>query len=474
MRKIKKINGFLVVKFNDREKREYEGTALGEYGVIDAEVYTGNLDIDRGAMEYDDADTLEVAVELARGLESEEDITDEPPTYTAAVETNESYTEEAVEPAALIEGWTRRLATQVKSKHHPDTDPRTAAHELYGFKMALHQIGFLPESEVITDPDTFGAGRLDGPMPRNPEELLAFVCDERCKNRAGHTQEELDAICAKCPLGQLYEDAEAQDLRIRERSERALREHIEGVRHAEDTVTALLGGHEALAYLAALRDGQILQENECEHYAAQIAEAGAAWETVLEGVSFEDLSRLRHLLREVDEYTKGGGELFNGFQHETERIPAHRLEELHQLGTALLGECPENDCTIYRNVFRMAVDVDGQMGKLTGHARETMQREYPRCGEIVCGVWPHIVSEGHLVASTVMAQGGASGGGNPFPRVGTFAASEEFYHFGAYTIYQGFASDIEAGSKAAQGAKVYLRCSTSTRCSTNAKGGAAE
>ena len=276
MRKIKKINGFLVVKFNDREKREYEGTALGEYGVIDAEVYTGNLDIDRGAMEYDDADALEVAVELARGLESEEDITDEPPTYTAAVETNESYTEEAVEPAALIEGWTRRLATQVKSKHYPDTDPRTAAHELYGFKMALHQIGFLPESEVITDPDTFGAGRLDGPMPRNPEELLAFVCDERCKNRAGHTQEELDAICAKCPLGQLYEDAEAQDLRIRE------------------------------------------------------------------------------------------------------RIPAHRLEELHQLGTALLGECPENDCTIYRNVFRMAVDVDGQMGKLTGHARETMQREYDR------------------------------------------------------------------------------------------------
>lgn len=378
MRKIKKINGFLVVKFNDREKREYEGTALGEYGVIDAEVYTGNLDIDRGAMEYDDADTLEVAVELARGLESEEDITDEPPTYTAAVETNESYTEETVEPAALIEGWTRRLATQVKSKHYPDTDPRTAAHELYGFKMALHQIGFLPESEVITDPDTFGVGRLDGPMPRNPEELLAFVCDERCKNRAGHTQEELDAICAKCPLGQLYEDAEAQDLRIRERSERVLREHIESIRRAEDTLTALLGGHEALAYLAALRDGQILQENECEHYAAQIAEAGTAWETVPEGVSFEDLSRLRHLLREVDEYTKDGGELFNGFQHETERIPAHRLEELHQLGTALLGECPENDCTIYRNVFRMAVDVDGQMGKLTGHARETMQREYER------------------------------------------------------------------------------------------------
>ena len=35
MRKMKKINGYLVVKFNARELREYEGTALGEYGVID-------------------------------------------------------------------------------------------------------------------------------------------------------------------------------------------------------------------------------------------------------------------------------------------------------------------------------------------------------------------------------------------------------------------------------------------------------
>ena len=52
MRKMKKINGYLVVKFNARELREYEGTALGEYGVIDAELYTGNLDVDRGAMEY--------------------------------------------------------------------------------------------------------------------------------------------------------------------------------------------------------------------------------------------------------------------------------------------------------------------------------------------------------------------------------------------------------------------------------------
>lgn len=41
MRKMKKINGYLVVKFNDRELREWEGTALGKYGVIDAELYSG-------------------------------------------------------------------------------------------------------------------------------------------------------------------------------------------------------------------------------------------------------------------------------------------------------------------------------------------------------------------------------------------------------------------------------------------------
>ena len=334
MRKIKKINGFLVVKFNDREKREYGGTALGEYGVIDAEVYTGNLDIDRGAMEYDDADTLEVAVELARGLESEEDITGEPPTYTAAVETNESYTEETVEPAALIEGWTRRLATRVKSKHYPDTDPRTAAHELYGFKMALHQIGFLPESEVITDrtPSARDVGRPHAAQPRRAAGVrVRRTVQEPGRTHAGGDGRHLREV----PLGQLYEDAEAQDLRIRERSERVLREHIEVMRYVEDAATVLLGRNEARAYLAALRDGQILQENECEHYAAQIAEVGADRLALKLPADFkiESVQHLRQLLQEVDDDAKNSGEPFNGFRHETERIPAHRLEELHQLGT---------------------------------------------------------------------------------------------------------------------------------------------
>ena len=37
MRKIKKINGYLVVKFNDREKRENEGTGLSGVVVVEAE-----------------------------------------------------------------------------------------------------------------------------------------------------------------------------------------------------------------------------------------------------------------------------------------------------------------------------------------------------------------------------------------------------------------------------------------------------
>ena len=156
MRKIKKINGYLVVKFNDREKRDNEGTGLGEYGVIDAELYTGHLDIDRGEMEYDGAGTLEEAVELARGLESEMDITEQPPTYTVSTETDEGYTEEEVDPQLLINGWESTLQEQVKSDRHPKMTPGAAAHELHGFKTALYHMGLLDGEEVEVDTQRFG------------------------------------------------------------------------------------------------------------------------------------------------------------------------------------------------------------------------------------------------------------------------------------------------------------------------------
>ena len=128
MRKMKKINGYLVVKFNARELREYEGTALGEYGVIDAELYTGILDVDRGAMEYDNAGSMEEAVELARGLESELDAEEPEVKVTIVKETDETTEEEEVDAQQMIAGWENVLRGQVASAHymacHPETTGR--------------------------------------------------------------------------------------------------------------------------------------------------------------------------------------------------------------------------------------------------------------------------------------------------------------------------------------------------------------
>lgn len=154
MRKMKKINGFLVVRFNDREKRDYP--QLGSFGVIDAELYTGDLDFDLDAMEYIDADRIEIAVEQARGLDAEEDFGDEPPTYTVITETAEEATEEEVEPKLLVLSYEEQLKTQIKSPHYKDVDPRTAAHELYGYKSALCDLGLLDREDKAVDPKTFG------------------------------------------------------------------------------------------------------------------------------------------------------------------------------------------------------------------------------------------------------------------------------------------------------------------------------
>ena len=280
MRKIKKINGYLVVKFNDREKREYEGTALGEYGVIDAELYTGNLDIDRGAMEYDDADSLEVAVELARGLESEEDITDEPPTYTVVVETDTTFIETEVEPQLMISGWECRLANQIKNRHYPDTDERTAAHELYGYKVALKDLGLLAECDCYVRPDVFGAYDIPRPLPQKPEELLTYICDERCKERIpGRTQEELEAACAKCSLERLAQEADARELRARENALRELNgllTQLDGTDATAATVRRVEFG--ARQYLTALQTVGFLTEREIATFSTQIDDAVKEWE----------------------------------------------------------------------------------------------------------------------------------------------------------------------------------------------------
>lgn len=251
MRKMKKINGYLVVKFNARELREYEGTALGEYGVIDAELYTGVLDIDRGAMEYDNAGSMEEAVELARGLESELDAEEPEVKVTIVKETDETTEEEGVDAQQMIAGWENTLRGQVASPHYNDVDARTAAHELYGYKAALRDLGLLTREDCFVLPDTFGA--WPSPLPRRPEELLSYVCDELCRRRLPEmTQEQLDAVCARCSLERLANEADEAELRIRAGAHRELNGLIDQIRRAESRTQAEQVGAEARAYAAML------------------------------------------------------------------------------------------------------------------------------------------------------------------------------------------------------------------------------
>lgn len=207
MRKIKKINGYLIVKFNDREKRVYEGTALGEYGIIEAELYTGRLDADRDAMKCDTVGTLEEAVELARSLEAEVDLTEEPATYTILVENSNKVSEKEVEPQRMVETERSKLEGQAKSRFCPEVDERSAAHQLYGYKSALCDLGLLHEDERFVSPATFGGCGLPGSLPNDPEELLSYICDTVCGQRLDRTQEELDAVCAKCAVQKLAQAA---------------------------------------------------------------------------------------------------------------------------------------------------------------------------------------------------------------------------------------------------------------------------
>ena len=64
MTRVKKVNGFLVVRLNEKEQRDYGFI----YGVIDPDLYTSVADIDRGCMEYDGIDNLEEAIEKANSL----------------------------------------------------------------------------------------------------------------------------------------------------------------------------------------------------------------------------------------------------------------------------------------------------------------------------------------------------------------------------------------------------------------------
>lgn len=337
MRKMKKINGYLVVKFSARELREYEGTALGEYGVIDAELYTGILDVDRGAMEYDNAGSMEEAVELARGLESELDAEEPEVKVTIVKETDETTEEEEVDAQQMIAGWENVLRGQVASAHYKDVDERTAAHELYGYKVALRDLGLLDREDCYVLPDTFG--EAPGPLPKKPEELLAYVCDELCRHRRPEMpQEELDAVCEKCSLERLADEADEAELRIRAGAHRELNGLIDQILLAESRTRAEQVGAEARAYLQALTATGTVTEGESAAFTAAIEEARTAWAHVPERTTFE------HLHPELKRH------------RETAKIYA--------LGLALAEKCPPNDCRVYLNIFNAARELDAALDNL--------------------------------------------------------------------------------------------------------------
>lgn len=349
MRKVKKINGYLIVKFNDRERRDWE--QLGAYGVIDAELYTGTLEVDRDAMEYEDAETLEAAVEQARYLENEVDIPEAEPSFTIVTETNDRFTEEEVFPQLLINGWTTQLKAQVESRHHTDIDPRTAAHELYGFKVALNRLGLLENDETFVLPNTFGQAE-ERPLPRNPEELLAHICDEVCKERIPErTQEELEAVCAKCAVERLADEADARELRARTEAHRKLNEQIDRFKKAMSERTAKRVEYGARKYLEAMADGGLVTEREAAAFEAAITDAVAAMPT-----------RARETFEHLPPKPDG------------EPINPSRTRAVYALGRVLEGGCPDNDCRVYLNIFRMARELDEAMDTAQGYTADTLQR----------------------------------------------------------------------------------------------------
>ena len=139
MRKLRKINGYLVVRFNEVERISVEG--LGAYGVIDAELYTGKLDIDIGALEYSDAETIEQAVEQAMGLDAIFEVDDLPELAEVGEE--------------LVKQYMSDLESQIESKHFPNVCPLTARHQLFGYMSALRDCGRFEAKRTFVQPTQF-------------------------------------------------------------------------------------------------------------------------------------------------------------------------------------------------------------------------------------------------------------------------------------------------------------------------------
>lgn len=323
MRKMKKINGYLVVRFNDREKRGYP--ALGNYGVIDAEVYSGNLALDMGEMEFYDAETMEIAVEQARGLDSEFDVEEPEVKLTIVKDVDGETSEASYDPMQMFTITRTLLEGDIQRCMGEDIDPRTAAHELRGFAKALMTMGAVSgEDERFYVPlDCFGSVGGDGwprdapkvrtlklemASPEEREKLLEYIRDELCKYRnADISQEVLDTFCEKCRIGKW-----------------------------------------------------------------------AGTPPKLTPKEARDLRSLFRFLKEVDDYTNGepaDPPPEEGFRHFIKTGDDLLNRKVYRLGLEMEAECPDNDCIVYRNIFQMARELDEVLDRTRGYAAEVLQRE---------------------------------------------------------------------------------------------------
>ena len=228
MRKMRKINGYLVVRFNDRERRDYE--TLGAYGVIDAELYTGHLEVDRGALEYDDAETMEQAIEQARGLESELDVEEPEAAVTVIVETELGTAELPIcrRPALSQEAADWQLCGYVRAltdlgivdsadERFQVTSPPTISEPPEGFRhlppgmrghsftRALYQLGQkmeaeCPDNDCIVYRNTFRMAReLDGAIDgMDPDSYPALTLRSELRKLLADLQEMYSENYAVC------------------------------------------------------------------------------------------------------------------------------------------------------------------------------------------------------------------------------------------------------------------------------------
>ena len=155
------------------------------------------------------------------------------------------------------------------------------------------------------------------------------------------TQEELDAVCEKCSLERLANEADGRDLRAREKALGALYGLIDRIRDRESSAEADRVGTEARAYLRALATVQVITERERESFAAAIEDAVKSRTAPAERKTFE------HLHPDLKRHRE--------------------TTQIYALGLALSKNCPPNDCRVYLNIFNAARELDAALDNLDAY-----------------------------------------------------------------------------------------------------------